>query len=449
MTRLTCALLAALEAVVAALIGLGIALLPLLLLWSVHFGLAVDLPVFLRAAADVWLLGHGVDLTAQLDPVTAGRLALPGAGDPFALTIALLGFALVTVLFARRIGRRAATAGHPFVGALAAVVVTGAVGGVLAALAGHPAAQPSTWQAVVLPAFVAGLGAAVGASYETLRAEAAERPDASPGALLARWRELPELPLAASLAAVRIGAGAAFGILAVAAGLVVVLLIADYATVVGLSQALGAGADGGLAITVAELALLPNVVVWAASWLLGPGFALGEGTTVSPTGTLLGPVPGVPLAGILPPEGASLGIVWLIVPLVLGFAGATFAWPWLVRTPGMRVRSWWMPVAVSAAAGVVAGLVLGLLAWWSGGAVGPGRLSVVGPDPLPVAGIAALTVFLGSVAGAFTARAVPRHPLGASRVDAADWPEDDDLSATDRFEASDLAGPSGTGRGAP
>ena len=88
MRRTTIALLAGLEASVAALIGLGIALVPLMLLWAVHFGLAVDATVFLRAAADVWLLGHGVDLIVQLDPVTAGGLGLPGAGDPFPITIA-------------------------------------------------------------------------------------------------------------------------------------------------------------------------------------------------------------------------------------------------------------------------------------------------------------------------------------------------------------------------
>src|SRR4029453_13124538 len=109
-----------LEASVAALIGLGIVLVPLMLLWAVHFELAVDAAVFLRAAADVWLLGHGVDLIVQLDPLTSGRIPLAGAGDPFPITIALLGFALVTVAFARRIRRRSAAGRHSFSGGIAA-----------------------------------------------------------------------------------------------------------------------------------------------------------------------------------------------------------------------------------------------------------------------------------------------------------------------------------------
>ena len=56
MRRTTIALLAALEASVAALIGLGIVHVPLMLLWAMHFELAVDAGVFLRTSADVWLL---------------------------------------------------------------------------------------------------------------------------------------------------------------------------------------------------------------------------------------------------------------------------------------------------------------------------------------------------------------------------------------------------------
>jgi hypothetical protein len=412
MTRTAVALLAALEAAIAALVGLGVALVPLMLLWAVHFGLTLDVSIFLRATADVWLLGHGADLTVQLDPLTAELTGVAGAGEPFPITIAALGFALVTVLFGVRIGRRSAAAGHGPTGTVTAAAVMTLIGAGLALASAHPAATASLWQGVVLPAFVIALGAGIGAVSETLRVEHAGRTDAAPGPLLARWRALPEFVVAVTTAAVRIGAGAVFGVLAAAAVLLAVLIAADYATMIGLSQAIGAGIDGGLAVTVAELAVLPNAVVWAASWMLGPGFAFGAGSTVSPTGTVLGPVPGVPLLGVLPPEGASLGIVWLIVPLVLAFAGANLAWRRFAVTRDLRVHAWWAPVVVAAAAGVVAGLVFGLLAWWSGGALGPGRLAVTGPDPWPVAGIAAATVFLGAVAGAFTARAMPRGHAG-------------------------------------
>ena len=268
MRRTTIALLAALEASVAALIGLGIALVPLMLLWAVHFGLVVDVAVFVRAAADVWMLGHGVDLVVQLDPVTAGRMPLPGAGDPFPITIALLGFALLSVAAGRRIGRRSAAGGHSFTGGIAAVVVYAVVGAVLALTTSVAVAHVELWQAIVLPASVVALGVVIGAVGEALRAP--DESDAATGVVQRAVSSLPSALVSGVRAAVRIGAGAAFGVLAVAGVLLAVLIAVDYATIAALYQALGAGVDGGIALTVAELAVLPNVVVWVASWMLGP-----------------------------------------------------------------------------------------------------------------------------------------------------------------------------------
>lgn len=406
MRRTTIALLAALEASVAALIGLGIALVPLMLLWAVHFGLAVDAAVFLRAAGDAWLLGHGVDLVVQVDAVTAGRIPLPGAGDPFPITIALLGFALITVAFGRRIGRRSAAGGHSLSGGIAAVLVYAAAGAVLALVAGVDAARADPWQAALLPAAIVALGVVVGAVGEVLRGTSASSiPDAATGLVRRMLDPLPRGLVAGARAAVRIGAGAAFGVLALSAVLVAALVAIDYATVAGLYQALGAGVDGGIALTVAELALLPNLVIWAAAWLLGPGFAIGTGTIVSSGGTLLGPVPGIPLLGALPADAPPLGALWLVVPVLLGFVGA-----WLAsrgddpERDAPRDAGWWAPLAVAVGAAAVSALVMGLLAWWSGGAAGPGRLAEVGPMPLPVAGVTAATVGMGAVVGAYAAR---------------------------------------------
>ncbi|MGH3705044.1 MAG: cell division protein PerM [Agromyces sp.] len=404
MRRTTIALLAGLEASVAALIGLGIALVPLMLLWAVHFGLAVDATLFLRAAADVWLLGHGVDLVLQLNPVAAEQTGLPGAGDPFPITIALLGFALISVAFARRIGRRSAAEGHSFTGGIAAVSVYAVIGFALASLAGIDGARSSLWQAALLPAFVMAVGVVIGAVVESLRDD--PMTDAAGGFVRRRVAELPPVLVDTARIVVRIGAGAAFGLLAVAGVLVAALIAVDYATIAGLYQSLGSGIDGGIALTVAELSLIPNLVIWGAAWLLGPGFAIGAGSSVAPTGTLLGPVPGIPLLGALPSETQPFGAIWLVVPVLLGFLGA-----WLVgtawNTRGGRddVRTaWWFPALIGVGSGAVAGLVLGLLAWWSGGAVGPGRLAEVGPDPWAVAGVAALTVGIGALVGAYSVR---------------------------------------------
>ncbi|MGI9822578.1 cell division protein PerM [Agromyces sp. Marseille-Q5079] len=432
MRRTTIALLASLEAFVAALIGFGLAVVPLMLLWAVHFGMAVDVMAFMNAAGAVWLLGHGVNVTVQVDAVTAAQSGLAGAGDPFPISIALLGIALLTLAAGVRIGRRSAAGGHALTGALAAMAVFAAAGLGAGLLVDTPALHTNPWWAIGLPAFVVGLGALIGAVEESVRNPS---PDVARAGFVRRAvQEIPPLVGEITAAAIRIGGAAVFGVLAVAATLVAVVIVLDYATIASLYQALDAGVVGGIALTMAELAVLPNLVIWAAAWMLGPGFAIGAGTSIAPGGILLGPVPGIPLLGALPGEAPLLGAVLLVVPVLLGFAGA-----WIVGSARRRAGApteWWRPLAVAVAAALVGGVALGLLARWSGGAIGPGRLAVVGPDGLDVALVAAITIGLGALAGgyaAFLGRAdatepgttVARHDDGAWRADAA---------STDRYE---------------
>lgn len=409
MRRTTIALLAALEAFVAVLVGLGAAVVPLVLVWAVHFDLAAPIDVFLRTGADAWLLGHGVDVTFDLDDSFAAGLGIAGADAPFAATIALLGFALVSGAFSFRIGRRAAAGKDAPIGVVLPMLIFAAAGVAVALLATHEGARVSFWQAGVLPAFVAGLGAVVGAGVELRRAEHAGGREAEtsrvPGFLRGfvggRTGEL----LVWLRAAARIGVGAATGVLGVAAALVTIRIALGYGTMAGLIQSLGAGIDGGIALTVGELALIPNLVVWAAAWLLGPGFELGTGNLVSPESTMLGPLPGVPLLGIVPTVPVAWPWGWLAVPVVFATVGGA-----LVMRGELRRRraaagrpvdvAWWVPFAVGGGAGLIGGAVLGLLAWWSGGAVGPGRMAEFGPDPWPVAFVAAGSIGLAAIAGA-------------------------------------------------
>ena len=106
MNRTTVALLAALEAVIVAAIGLGIALVPLTILWAAQYQLGAEWIVVWRAAADIWLVGHGANLTVTLDAQTVATLGLPGAATPFQVTIALLGFAVLTAGLGVRTGSR-------------------------------------------------------------------------------------------------------------------------------------------------------------------------------------------------------------------------------------------------------------------------------------------------------------------------------------------------------
>lgn len=404
MRRTTIALLAALEAAVCVLVGYGIALVPLMVLWATHFGLAAPIDVFFRTAADAWLVGHGADLVVRLDEITAASIGVAGADAPFTVTIALLGFSLLTFAFGLRIGRRASASGTPIVGAVSAVLVTGGLGALLALLGTSEVVRPVLWQGAALPGAVMASGVVVGIAIAFTRVGWST--DATTSALRRRVDALSPVGRAGIRSAVRVGVGSAMGVIAVAAAVVTLRIVLEHPTIVGLSQALSAGIDGGVAITLGELALLPNVIVWAAAWLLGPGFALGAGTAVSPGVTLIGPVPGLPLLGALPAEGAPLGVLWLALPVLLGFGGAVLV---ARSVPERHDEPWWATLAVGLGSGGIAGVLLGILAACSAGAVGPGRLAEVGPDAFLVAAAASASVGVGAVAGAFAARSRGRH----------------------------------------
>jgi hypothetical protein len=403
MKRTTTVLLAALDALLVIALGIGIALVPLVLVWATRFGLGGDGLVVWRAAGDIWLLGHGVDLRVQLDELTALRIGVADADRPFELTIAALGFALLTVALGIRTGRRGADSGRPWLAAATAVVVLASLTAPVVLSLEHPVAAPIVWQGMLLPPLVLAVGLAIGLAIERDRLD------------LDRIAQIPEPVRAVIGGAIRGGIVVVAGVLGVAAIAVAALIVTDYSTIVGLYQALQADVAGGIALTVGQLAVLPNIVVWAGSWMLGPGFALGAGTTISPSATVVGPVPGAPLLGILPDGGGAIGYLGLVVPVVFGFLGGMLAQQrataharaepapsgaWTTRRhPTALVTG-----ATGVAIGLAAGALLGLLAWWSSGAAGPGRLAEVGADGWLVAGTVALAAGVPAVIGGFAAR---------------------------------------------
>jgi hypothetical protein len=414
MNRPTTALLSAFEAVLVIAIGVGVALAPLTVMWALHYGFSLDWLVFWRAAVDIWLLGHGVDLRLTLDPLTAASLGTAGAAEPVRVTIAALGFALITVLFAVRAGRRIAQSPHRHTGQLAAISVFALLCIGLTMSAEFPSAQPSRWQGVLLPTLVFAGAVLLGSTLERLRT-----PREDGGSSLRDWIE-DWVPAARAIAvtALRGGAAAAAFVLLISAIAVAGLVLLSYAEIITLYERLHADVLGGAVITLGELAFLPNLVVWTAAWFVGPGFALGTGSAVSPLATTLGPVPAIPLLGALPSGETSFGFAGLVVPVVAGFvAGA-------VTGRGVRDESVGTRAVTGLLIGAVGGALLGALAAASGGAAGPGRLAEVGPDPLPVALFGALEIGVAALLGMATLdvgrgrRRVDESPPVLSRVEA-------------------------------
>jgi hypothetical protein len=208
---------------------------------------------------------------------------------------------------------------------------------------------------------------------------------------------VPVLRAAAAGLAVLLGGGAL---------LIAGSLVAHFGQVTDLSRSLQGGAVGGLAVLVLGVLTIPTAAVWGAAFAVGPGFAVGVGTSVAPAGVALGPVPALPLLGALPGTGPvpALALAALAVPplaaIVVGFIAASRPAPTLGRT-----------AAEALAGGVLAGAALGLLALLASGSLGAVRMSDLGPDAFRVGAAAAVEV--GALAAAVAYEASRHRTLAA------------------------------------
>jgi len=397
MNRSLTALFAALEAVLVVGVGIGIPLVPLTVLWAVQYGFAVDWVVFWRASADTWLIGHGVDMQVTLDSVLAASVGAP-AETAFPVTIAPLGFALLTLLLALRAGRRVGETRYRTLGAVAALGTFALLSTVITFSALYPLARPSIGQGIVLPSLVFALGFGIGL-LRTARA-AGDDTGSSIKDWIADWspsvRALARTALQGGLAAVA-------GVLAVSGVLAALLIAVNYGQVISLYESLHAGVVGGIALTLGQLAFMPNLVIYTASWLVGPGFAIGSGSSVSPLSTVLGPVPSVPVLGALPTGDLAFGFLGIAVPIVIAFLAAALLRTRLVAELDVEHPLLWLGGA-ALGMGVAAGVLLGLLAAVTAGAAGPGRLAEVGPDALAVGLFTAIEVTVGAALGMLASR---------------------------------------------
>nr|WP_246280859.1 DUF6350 family protein [Cellulomonas humilata] len=321
-----------------------------------------------------WLLGHGVP--AHVGPVVVSLV-------PLGVTAVAL---FVCYASARRSGLATWSSYAAGVGTYVLVTV------VVALLSGG-----SPGHALVGGALVSAVGLGTGLLA---------RPEAPPLRTLARpvWSRCPA-PLRTGAAGGVLGAAA----LVLVATLVTTLwVVAGRATIGDVVRGLGLDAVGGVVLAVAELAYLPNLVVWALAWLSGAGFAVGEGTHFGPDGVLGGALPAVPLLGALPAPDVA-GPATSLVPLVVVGVGAFVGWYVHRRLPAQR---WWDAMVACAAAGVTATVVVAVLVTAASGGIGPDRLEVVGAQGMVVGLRAGAGVLVGALLVALPGDALLREQLG-------------------------------------
>jgi hypothetical protein len=154
----------------------------------------------------------------------------------------------------------------------------------------------------------------------------------------------------------------------------------------------------------------PNATVFSGSYLLGPGFAVGAHTLVSPTAVVLGPLPMFPLLAALPDNGPTPGwtAALLAVPPLLSAAAV---YRILRRYPTPR----WDEAALRGlGAGLLAAVAFAFAAAVSGGAVGPGRMADVGPLVFQVLLHGVATFGIGGLFGSLLATLLHRRSRPAA-----------------------------------
>jgi hypothetical protein len=201
----------------------------------------------------------------------------------------------------------------------------------------------------------------------------------------------------------RAAAAAAWRILlwyvAVSAVVLAIALVIDWDSAVNVMSQLHTSPGAATLLVGVCVLVTPNATLFSGSYLLGPGFAFGLHTTVTPTAVVLGPLPMFPLLAALPDNGPTPG--WSVALLALPpLVAAVAAYRTLGRYPTTR----WDEAALrGVGAGLLCAATFALLAALSGGSVGPGRMADVGPALFPVLLHGVATFGIGGLLGGLAA----------------------------------------------
>jgi hypothetical protein len=413
--RLLVSFLAAVDALLAVAVGVGVVLAPVTLVWVFGTGGEADWNALWPAAATIWQLGHFAPVTVALPAELVALGGLPSDGADFTLSLAPTALALFTAVSAWRSGVRAARAGAWLTGVLTGTVVVAAVATVIALSGRASVASVDLAAAVAGPTLVFAVPALIGAIVCAWN-------DGDDGLVDAISERLSDTVQDAVDAGARAVAVCLAGIVGLGALLLGVLFALRGGEVVALTQAAQADLLGVVVLALGSILYLPTLVVWFAGFAAGPGFAVGTGTAVSPAGTTLGVVPGIPVLGVVP-DSASPWLL-LLALLIVGvgvlaglmirgmLSGGGHAEPLRPRLVAFGV------LTVGTGAGVA------VLAWAAQGAIGPGRLTQVGTEPWLVALAAALEVAVGAAVVLFSPRGEDRDESTRERAASEPAPEE-------------------------
>ena len=398
-------------------VSLGVVLVPLSLVWLLENNPDVDWLVAFRAAADFWLLSHGTGLVVPEGEILG--LLVPA----FVVTLVPLGMTIWLARSFYNAGKRFLAARSLWPGWLGGSLVYGVAALGISTAAYDSAIYPVAWQGVFFPTILfltfQILGSVFGQPDEIFEGDVLDQSperDRIRGALNSLRLKLHWSIRSIMGPAFRAGTAITVMLLAVSAFTLAVLIAISWIDITRLYESVQVSILGAGVLTIGQLALIPNLVIFGAAWFTGVGFSIGAGSLISPLGSQVGPLPTIPVLGALPVGQLEFGMISIVVVLLAAFI-ATLA----IRKSADEIRfefatAWTAAISLGLSIALVTSLQMALLATIASGSAGPGRLVQVGVSPW----LLALVVFVevgvvATLAAFYSARPVADKPAKAKR----------------------------------
>ena len=399
-------------------ISLGVVLVPLSLVWLLENNPDVDWLVAFRAAADFWLLSHGTGLVVPEGEILG--LLVPA----FVVTLVPLGMTIWLARSFYNAGKRFLAARSLWPGWLGGALVYGAAALGISTAAYDSTIYPVAWQGVFFPTILfltfQILGSVFGQPDEIFEGDVLDQSperDRIRGALNSLRLKLHWSIRSIMGPAFRAGTAITVMLLMVSAFTVAVLIAISWIDITRLYESVQVSFLGAVVLTIGQLALIPNLVIYGAAWFTGVGFSIGTGSLFSPLGSQVGPLPTIPVLGALPVGQLEFGMISIVVVLLAAFI-ATLA----IRKSADEIRfefatAWTAAISLGLSIALVTALQMALLATIASGSAGPGRLVQIGVSPWLLAVVVFIEVgVVATLAAFYSARPVEDKPAKGKKV---------------------------------
>ncbi len=406
----------AFEFLQAALFSAFLVVIPWMAVWFSGGFADRSIESVLKMGGQLWLLIHGVPM----------HLLQVGTGtDPTNLSGVLnfvpLGLTLIPFFLCWRAGRRIARASYTdqlwqgILGALGVYLLCGLFTGFLV---NNDEAETSLLAASLIPLISAGAGVITGARREAGSWGRLIGFDAA--AWIAKTSQHSRWAGSYLWAVVCGGTLAYVMTFGLASLLLTINLGIHWVDISNVYQQLRPGPIGSAVLTLGQLGIMPNLVMWTLSWISGGGFILGVGSTISPLETTVGPLPAIPVLAALPSGDLTYAWAFMLLPVLAGFmagwyflrVGENHFDDWI----SLRIRSRWVSLGLSTVVlGIVVGSVAGVLSlagsWLASGSLGIGRFTEIGSNILLTALFLAAEVAIGTAIGYLASPLLEHDPV--------------------------------------